>query len=130
MHRTRPLKAFLLATLAFLDPLRNPVLIVVAVLSFFEEAGQHDAWYLVATGVVLNFLAVQFICWLALATVGSRRLWHWLLVDRHRTTTTSGPSPPRPATGEVGGSDGRGSPTPDLAAAPGKWRAAAPTPPR
>ena len=32
-------------TLDFINPLRDPSLTVAAVLTFIEEAGQHDPWY-------------------------------------------------------------------------------------
>jgi len=83
------MRAVLLRALALLNPLRNPAMLVVAVLTFVEEVGQHDAWFIVAGGAVLNFLALQLLCGLLVSTVGNRRMWHWLLVDRHRPRTTS-----------------------------------------
>jgi hypothetical protein len=82
--------------LAFLNPLHNPCIPVVAVLTFLEEVGQHDAWYLLLGWALLDLLAVQLLCWATVQTVGNRRLWHWLLVGRHHECT---PQPARtPAT--------------------------------
>lgn len=66
--------------LDFINPLRDPSLTVAVVLTFIEEAGQHDAWYwIIAIGLV-NWLAVRGIVWLIVnftfaSTFISRRVW-------------------------------------------------------
>jgi hypothetical protein len=66
--------------LDFINPLRDPSLTVAAVLTFIEEAGQHDAWYWVIVFGLVNWLAVRGIVWLIVnftfaSTFISRRLW-------------------------------------------------------
>ena len=66
--------------LDFINPLRDPSLTVAVVLTFIEEAGQHDAWYwIIAIGLV-NWLAVRGVVWLIVnftfaSTFISRRVW-------------------------------------------------------
>ncbi len=66
--------------LDFINPLRDPSLTVAVVLTFIEEAGQHDPWYwIIAIGLV-NWLAVRGVVWLIVnftfaSTFISRRVW-------------------------------------------------------
>jgi hypothetical protein len=69
--------------LDFINPLRDPSLTVAAVLTFIEEAGQHDAWYSWILVALVNWLAVRGLVWLAVnfafaATFLSRRAY-WAL---------------------------------------------------
>jgi len=48
----------------FINPLRDPSLTVAVVLTFIEEAGQHDAWYWIVAIALFNWLAVRGIVWL------------------------------------------------------------------
>lgn len=64
----------------FINPLRDPSLTVAIVLTFIEEAGQHDAWYWIIVIGLVNWLAVRGIVWLIVnftfaSTFISRRAW-------------------------------------------------------
>jgi len=64
----------------FINPLRDPSLTVAAVLTFIEEAGQHDAWYWIIVVALVNWLAVRGIVWLVVnftfaSTFIMRRVW-------------------------------------------------------
>ena len=66
--------------LDFINPLRDPSLTVAAVLTFIEEAGQHDAWYWIIVIGLINWLAVRGIVWLVVnfsfaSAFLMRRLW-------------------------------------------------------
>jgi hypothetical protein len=66
--------------LDFINPLRDPSLTVAVVLTFIEEAGQHDAWYWIIVIGLVNWLAVRGVVWLVVnftfaSTFISRRLW-------------------------------------------------------
>jgi len=66
--------------LDFINPLRDPSLTVAAVLTFIEEAGQHDAWYSWILVALVNWLAVRGLVWLVVnfafaATFLSRRAY-------------------------------------------------------
>jgi len=76
-------KKWLRRILDFINPLRDPSLMVAAVLTFIQEAGQHDPWYLIILLALVNWLAVRGIVWLVVnftfaATFLARRLW-WAL---------------------------------------------------
>jgi hypothetical protein len=63
-----------------INPLRDPSLTVAAVLTFIEEAGQHDIWYIVIVVALLNWVAVRGVVWLIVnftfaSTFIARRLW-------------------------------------------------------
>ena len=66
--------------LDFINPLRDPSLTVAAVLTFIEEAGQHNSWFWIIVIALVNWLAVRGIVWLmvnftfASVFIG-RRLW-------------------------------------------------------
>src|SRR6266567_2488181 len=67
-------------TVDFINPLRDPSLTVAAVLTFIEEAGQHDAWYWIVVVALVNWLAVRGIVWLVVnftfaSTFIMRRVW-------------------------------------------------------
>lgn len=62
------------------NPLRDPSLVVAAVLTFIEETGQHDIWYIVILVALLNWVAVRGVVWLLVnfafaSTFLGRRLW-------------------------------------------------------
>jgi hypothetical protein len=64
----------------FINPLRDPSLTVAVVLTFIEEAGQHDYWYWIIVIGLLNWLAVRGVVWLIVnftfaSTFISRRVW-------------------------------------------------------
>lgn len=65
----------------FINPLRDPSLTVAVVLTFIEEAGQHDdSWYWIIIIGLVNWLAVRGIVWLVVnftfaSTFISRRVW-------------------------------------------------------
>lgn len=66
--------------LDFINPLRDPSLTVAAVLTFIEEAGQHNLWYIIIVIALVNWLAVRGIVWLVVnftfaAVFISRRVW-------------------------------------------------------
>ena len=66
--------------LDFINPLRDPSLTVAAVLTFIEEAGQHDAWYWIIVIALVNWLAVRGMVWLIVNftfafTFLVRRVW-------------------------------------------------------
>ncbi len=66
--------------LDFINPLRDPSLTVAAVLTFIEEAGQHNTWYIIIVIALVNWLAVRGIVWLVVnftfaAVFISRRVW-------------------------------------------------------
>jgi hypothetical protein len=66
--------------LDFINPLRDPSLTVAAVLTFIEEAGQHDAWYWIVVIALVNWLAVRGVVWLVVnftfaSTFIARRAW-------------------------------------------------------
>ena len=66
--------------LDIINPLRDPSLTVAVVLTFIEEAGQHDAWYWVIVIGLVNWFAVRGIVWLVVnftfaSTFVSRRVW-------------------------------------------------------
>jgi hypothetical protein len=63
-----------------INPLRDPSLTVAAVLTFIEEAGQHDVWYMIVLVALLNWIAVRGVVWLIVnftfaSTFIGRRLW-------------------------------------------------------
>lgn len=63
-----------------INPLRDPSLTVAAVLTFIEEAGQHDVWYIIILVGLLNWIAVRGVVWLIVnfafaSTFIGRRLW-------------------------------------------------------
>ncbi len=63
-----------------INPLRDPSLTVAAVLTFIEEAGQHDIWYMIILVGLLNWIAVRGVVWLIVnftfaTTFVSRRVW-------------------------------------------------------
>ncbi len=63
-----------------INPLRDPSLTVAAVLTFIEEAGPHDAWYIIILVALLNWIAVRGVVWLIVnftfaSTFIGRRLW-------------------------------------------------------
>lgn len=65
--------------LDFINPLRDPSLTVAAVLTFIEEAGQHDGWFWILGIALINWLAVRGVVWLVVnftfaSTFISRRL--------------------------------------------------------
>jgi hypothetical protein len=73
-------KRWLWRILDFINPLRDPSLTVAAVLTFIEEAGQHDPWYIIIIVALVNWLAVRGIVWLVVnfafaSTFIARRLW-------------------------------------------------------
>ncbi|HEV2581613.1 MAG TPA: hypothetical protein VGT44_12240 [Ktedonobacteraceae bacterium] len=64
----------------FINPLRDPSLTVAAVLTFIEEAGQHDAWYWIIVVALVNWVAVRGVVWLIVnftfaGTFIMRRVW-------------------------------------------------------
>lgn len=64
----------------FINPLRDPSLTVAAVLTFIEEVGQHDPWYIIVVVALVNWLAVRGVVWLVVNftfafTFISRRVW-------------------------------------------------------
>ena len=64
----------------FINPLRDPSLTVAAVLTFIEEAGQHDAWYWIIVVALVNWIAVRGVVWLVVnftfaSTFIMRRVW-------------------------------------------------------
>jgi hypothetical protein len=66
--------------LDLINPLRDPSLTVAAVLTFIEEAGQHDIWYMVIVMALLNWVAVRGVVWLIVnftfaSTFIARRVW-------------------------------------------------------
>lgn len=66
-----------------INPLRDPSLVVAAVLTFIEETGQHDVWYMIILVALLNWVAVRGVVWLIVnftfaSTFIGRRLW-WAL---------------------------------------------------
>jgi hypothetical protein len=66
--------------LDFVNPLRDPSLTVAAVLTFIEEAGQHDPWYWYIVIALINWVAVRGVVWLVVnftfaSTFISRRVW-------------------------------------------------------
>lgn len=66
--------------LDFINPLRDPSLTVAVVLTFIEEAGQHDLWYWIIFIGLINWLAVRGVVWLVVnftfaTTFISRRVW-------------------------------------------------------
>ncbi|MBV9229805.1 MAG: hypothetical protein JOZ18_10870 [Chloroflexi bacterium] len=73
-------KNWLWRILDFINPLRDPSLIVAVVLTFIEEAGQHDAWYAILVVALVNWLAVRGVVWLIVnftfaSTFIARRVW-------------------------------------------------------
>jgi len=64
----------------FINPLRDPSLTVAAVLTFIEEAGQHDVWYWIIVVALVNWVAVRGVVWLVVnfsfaMTFIMRRVW-------------------------------------------------------
>ncbi len=60
----------------FINPLRDPSLTVAVVLTFIEEAGQHDAWYWIIAVALVNWLAVRGVVWLVVNfTFASVFIW-------------------------------------------------------
>lgn len=73
-------KQWLWRILDFINPLRDPSLTVAAVLTFIEEAGQHDIWYWIVVIALVNWLAVRGVVWLVVnftfaSTFILRRAW-------------------------------------------------------
>ncbi|HVU68784.1 MAG TPA: hypothetical protein VHD63_16735 [Ktedonobacteraceae bacterium] len=66
--------------LDFINPLRDPSLTVAAVLTFIEEVGQRDVWYMIVIIALLNWIAVRGVVWLIVnftfaSTFIARRVW-------------------------------------------------------
>jgi hypothetical protein len=60
----------------FINPLRDPSLTVALVLTFIEEAGQHDPWYWIIVVALVNWVAVRGIVWLVVNfTFASVFIW-------------------------------------------------------
>jgi hypothetical protein len=60
----------------FINPLRDPSLTVAVVLTFIEEAGQHDPWYWIIVVALVNWAAVRGIVWLVVNfTFASVFIW-------------------------------------------------------
>ncbi len=76
-------RKWLRRVLDFINPLRDPSLTVAAVLTFIEEAGQHDAWYWIILVALVNWLAVRGLVWLvvnfAFASTFLSRRAYWAL---------------------------------------------------
>lgn len=71
----------------FINPLRDPSLTVAVVLTFIEEAGQHDAWYWIAVIALINWVAVRGVVWLAVNfTFASVFIWRrvWWAIQHPR----------------------------------------------
>src|SRR5438128_9689160 len=73
-------RRWFLRIIDFINPLRDPSLTVAVVLTFIEEAGQHDTWYWIIVVALVNWLAVRGVVWLVVnfsfASVFIwRRLW-------------------------------------------------------
>jgi hypothetical protein len=74
-------RRWFLRVLDFINPLRDPSLTVAVVLTFIEEAGQHDdTWYWIIVIGLVNWLAVRGVVWLVVnftfaSTFISRRVW-------------------------------------------------------
>src|ERR1700730_487196 len=74
-------RRWLLRIVDFINPLRDPSLTVAAVLTFIEEAGQHDIWYWIIVIALVNWLAVRGVVWLivnftfAFTFISRRLLW-------------------------------------------------------
>src|SRR5881227_2774164 len=78
--KTKIDRRWFLRIVDFINPLRDPSLTVAVVLTFIEEAGQHDYWYWIIVIGLLNWLAVRGVVWLIVnftfaSTFISRRLW-------------------------------------------------------
>ena len=63
-----------------INPLRDPSLTVAAVLTFIEEVGQRDVWYMIIVIALLNWIAVRGVVWLIVnftfaSTFIARRVW-------------------------------------------------------
>lgn len=80
--------------LDFINPLRDPSLLVAAVLTFIEQAGQPFTWYSIIIVALINWLVVRGVVWLvvnfifASTFLGRRLLWGlrhpqlaWRLLD-------------------------------------------------
>ncbi|HEY0755018.1 MAG TPA: hypothetical protein VGD98_13755 [Ktedonobacteraceae bacterium] len=66
--------------LDLINPLRDPSLTVAAVLTFIEEVGQRDVWYIIVVIALLNWIAVRGVVWLIVnftfaSTFIARRVW-------------------------------------------------------
>lgn len=57
-------KDFALHILRFINPVREPSLVVALVLTFVEEAGTGDPFYKILLFIILNWIAVKAIVWL------------------------------------------------------------------
>jgi hypothetical protein len=73
-------RSWLWRILDFINPLRDPSLTVAAVLTFIEEVGQRNPWYLIIVIALVNWLAVRGIVWLVVnftfaAVFIGRRVW-------------------------------------------------------
>ena len=71
----------------FINPLRDPSLTVAVVLTFIEEAGQHDAWYWIVAIALFNWLAVRGVVWLVVNfTFASVFIWRrvWWTISHPR----------------------------------------------
>src|SRR2546421_4407225 len=62
--KTKIDRRWFLRIVDFINPLRDPSLTVAVVLTFIEEAGQHDYWYWIIVIGLLNWLAVRGVVWL------------------------------------------------------------------
>src|SRR5438105_10210722 len=78
--KTKIDRRWFLRIVDFINPLRDPSLTVAVVLTFIEEAGQHDYWYWIIVIGLLNWLAVRGVVWLIVnftfaSTFILRRVW-------------------------------------------------------
>src|SRR2546429_8352912 len=62
--KTKIDRRWFLRIVDFINPLRDPSLTVAVVLTFIEEAGQHDYWDLVFVIWVLKWVARRGVVWL------------------------------------------------------------------
>ena len=71
----------------FINPLRDPSLTVAGVLTFIEEAGQHDTWYWIIVIALFNWVAVRGVVWLEVNfTIASVFIWRraWCAIRHPR----------------------------------------------
>lgn len=87
MNEPTGARKWLWRILDFINPLRDPSLTVAAVLTFIEEAGQHNAWYWIIVIALINWLAVRGMVWLVVnftfaSVFIARRVW-WAIKHPH-----------------------------------------------
>ena len=100
MHHERiSMRQLLIAFLAFLNPLREPAIIIATLATFVEEVGEALPWYVPLFICCINLLAIKLLTRLVMDSVCiclDAFLLLWKQHQRRRETSKLAPSPRHP----------------------------------